>query len=256
MPPILTAPLRPKRPDTRRATLALVCGRFTQSDPDRIAREFSVTGEAPRLGVGPRFNIAPTQPVAVVRAGELARHRRLDLLRWGLIPSWAKDPSIGTRMINARMESLSEKTAFKEALRLRRCLVIADGFYEWQKQGRTKQPFYIRRGDDALLAMAGLWDRWMSPDGEIIETFTVITKPSVPPVTEIHDRMPAILREPHHETWLDPRLREAEPLAELLRDASPPLVAVPVSTLVNKPANDGPGCIAPVAVVRGLFDPA
>jgi putative SOS response-associated peptidase YedK len=231
-----------------------VCGRFTQTDPDRIAREFSVTGEAPRVGLRPRYNVAPTQLAGVVRIVQPKKGRELGALRWGLIPSWAREPSIGARMINARVETLAEKPAFRDALRLRRCLVVADGFYEWQAQGRTKQPFCISRSDGGLLAMAGLWERWTSPDGEIIETFAVVTKPAVPPVAAIHDRMPAILSGAHHDAWLDPDLRAAEALLELLAAPSPPLMTVPVSTLVNKPANDGPECIAPVAVVRGLFD--
>lgn len=231
-----------------------VCGRFTQSDPERIVQEFSIVGEPPRLGVAPRYNVAPTQPVAVVRMLGPKNERTLDMLRWGLIPVWAKDPSIGNRMINARMETLADKAAFRDALRLRRCLVVADGFYEWRREGRAKQPFYIRRKDGALLAMAGLWERWTSGDGEIIETFTVVTKPSAPPVTEIHDRMPAILAETHHAAWLDTELSKNEALFELLAAPSPPLVTVPVSTFVNKPANDGPECIEPIAIVGGLFD--
>lgn len=231
-----------------------MCGRFVQTDPDRIAREFSVTGQVPRLAVGGRYNVAPTQPVAVVRLQETMKGRRLDSLRWGLIPAWAADPSIGNRMINARMETLSEKRAFRDAFRFRRCLVVADGFYEWQRQGRAKQPFYIRRIDGALLAMAGLWDRWTSSDGEIIETFTIVTKPSVPPVTAIHDRMPAILAEASHEAWLDVELRSADTLLALLAGPSPPLMAVPVDTRVNKPANDGPECIEPVPAALTLFD--
>lgn len=231
-----------------------MCGRFTQTDPARIVSEFSITAERPKIGGGPRYNVAPTQIVGVVRRLDRRKGRALDLLRWGLIPSWAKDPSVGSRMINARVETLAEKPAFREAFKLRRCLVVADGFYEWQAQGRAKQPFYIRRGDGALLAMAGLWERWASPDGEIIETFAVVTKPSVPPVAAIHDRMPAILPDVHHDAWLDPDLQQAEALFELLAAPSPPLVTVPVSTLVNKPANDGPECIAPVPIVRGLFD--
>jgi putative SOS response-associated peptidase YedK len=232
-----------------------VCGRFTQSDPERIVEEFSVVGEPPRLTLAPaRFNVAPTQPVSVIRVSGPHQERRMEPLRWGLIPSWAKDPSVGNRMINARVETLAEKPAFRDALRLRRCLVVADGFYEWRREGRAKQPFYITRSDGSLLAMAGLWDRWMSPDGELIESFTVVTKPAVPPVSEIHDRMPAILAEAHHTPWLASETPKTEALLELLSAPSPPLVAVPVSTFVNKPANDGPECIAPVAVARGLFD--
>ena len=231
-----------------------MCGRFSQSDPERIMDEFSVTGQRPRFEARPGFNVAPTQPIAVLRALHPGKGRTLDALRWGLVPSWAKDPSVGIRMINARVETLAEKAAFRDALRLRRCLVVADGFYEWQKQGRTRQPFYIRRRDERLIAMAGLWEKWTSSDGEIIETFTIITKPSVPPVAEIHDRMPAILAEAHHDVWLDSGLEQTAPLFEMLGTPSLPLVAIPVSTLVNRPANDGPECITPVTIPGGLFD--
>jgi putative SOS response-associated peptidase YedK len=230
-----------------------VCGRVTQTDPSRVVREMSITGEIPDLGVEPRFNIAPTQLVPVVRLSG-REGRRLDLLRWGLVPSWAKDPAIGNKLINARVESAAEKPAFRAAFDARRCLVVVDGFYEWQRQGRTKQPFHLRSKNGELLAMAGLWDRWTSPDGEIVETFTIVTKPAEEIVKDIHDRMPAILSREHQDEWLDPGRREPTSLRGLLSMPSPHLVAIPVGTRVNKADYDAPDCIEPVQVQRGLFD--
>jgi putative SOS response-associated peptidase YedK len=230
-----------------------VCGRVTQTDPSRVVREMSITGEIPDLGSEPRFNIAPTQLVPVVRVSG-REGRRLDLLRWGLVPSWAKDPAIGNKLINARVESAAEKPAFRDAFDARRCLVVVDGFYEWQRQGRTKQPFHLRSKNGELLVMAGLWDRWMSPDGEIVETFTIVTKPAEEIVKDIHDRMPAILSREHQDEWLDPGRREPTSLRGLLSMPSPQLVAIPVGTRVNKADYDAPDCIEPVQVQRGLFD--
>jgi putative SOS response-associated peptidase YedK len=227
-----------------------VCGRVTQTDPGRIVEALGITGEVPDLGP-PRYNVAPSEPVPVVRLRE-AGGRRLDLLRWGLVPAWAKDPSIGSRLINARIETLTEKPAFREAFERRRCLVVADGFYEWQRQGKTKQPFHVRSASGDLLVMAGIWDRWMTPDGEIIETFSIITKPAEGLIAKIHDRMPAIVDREHFADWLDPE-RAPEPLRALLAAPSPALETIPVSTLVNKPGNDGPECLEPVVEQPTLF---
>lgn len=238
----------------RPTTLSLVCGRFVQSDPSRIALEFGIAAEPPGLIATPRYNIAPTQEVGVVRILEAAKGRQIDLLRWGLVPSGARDPSVGNRMINARVETLEERPAFRDALRRRRCLVIADGFYEWKREGRAKQPYFVRRVDGNLTALAGLWGRWLSADGEVLDTFTLVTKPSEAPIAEIHDRMPAVLGESAHDAWLAPDESDPAPLVELLLAQSPALVAVPVSTRVNKPANDDAGLIEPIDVPRGLFD--
>lgn len=230
-----------------------MCGRVTQTDPSRVVRELSITGKVPVLGE-PRFNIAPSELVPVVRVFSQSEGRRLDLLRWGLVPSWAKDASIGNKLINARVESAAEKPAFRDAFNARRCLVVVDGFYEWQRQGRTKQPFHIKSRSGELLVMAGLWDRWMSPDGEIVETFTIVTKPSEERVKDIHDRMPAILSKENQNEWLAPGLREPSSLRGLLANPSPSLVATPVGTKVNKADYDAPDCIEPVQVQPGLFD--
>ena len=226
---------------------------MTQIDPARVVAEFSVTGKPARLPALPRYNVAPTQRVAVVRILAVSEGRRVDALVWGLVPSWARDARDGARMINARVETLATKPAFREAARARRCLVVAEGFYEWERRGRERQPYYVRRLDGGLLAMAGLWEVWTSPDGEVLETCAIVTKPAAAPLARIHDRMPAILGEVDHAAWLDPD-RKAPPTALILAP-SPELELAPVSTLVNKPANDGPGCIERVAITPGLFDP-
>ncbi len=232
-----------------------MCGRFSQADPARLHREFSITGVPARLDVRPRYNVAPSDIVPVVRVLSATEGRRIDLLRWGLVPSWSRESSIAHQLINARMETLAERNTFRDPFRERRCLVVVDGFYEWQRREKGKQPYYVTRVDRALLAMAGLWDRWMSHDGEIVETFTVVTKPSVAPVAELHSRMPAILSEPSYDEWLAPGPRDPGTLSRLLAATSPELVAVPVSSWVNKPGHDGPACIEPIALARGLFDP-
>ena len=230
-----------------------MCGRVTQTDPSRVVRELSITGQIPVLDMEPRFNIAPSERVPVVRVFSGREGRRLHLLRWGLVPSFARDLSIGNKLINARIESAAEKPAFRGAFNARRCLVVVDGFYEWQRTGRTKQPFHLRSESGELLSMAGLWDRWTSPDGEIVETFAIVTKPSEDRVKDIHDRMPAILSREHHDEWLDPARRDPAALRELLSNRSPSLVATPVGTRVNKPGYDAPDCIERVPVQPGLF---
>ena len=201
----------------------------------------------------PRFNIAPSQPVPVVRLApqQPQPQRELVWLRWGLIPSWAKDPAIGTRMINARAETVAEKPAYRAALRRRRCLVAADGFYEWQRTGKGKQPYFIRMRDDRPFALAGLWEAWEGPDHSSIESCTLLTTEPNELLRPIHDRMPVILPADDYQRWLDPAAEEPERLAPLLRPyPGGEMTADPVSTFVNSPANEGPKCIAPEP---GLF---
>jgi putative SOS response-associated peptidase YedK len=222
-----------------------VCGRFTLFEPDRVlAREFGVSGFPPQ---SPRYNIAPSQPVAAVRAIPAGSGRELVLLRWGLIPSWAKDPGIGNRLINARAETAPEKPSFRNAFKRRRCLVPADGFYEWQRQERRKQPHYVRMRDGRLFAFAGLWDRWESPDGDVVETCTILTTAGNAVLAPIHDRMPVILPPGEYARWLDPSLQEPDSLASLLVPFPPEeMIAFPVSPRVNAPTLDDEGCIAPL----------
>lgn len=244
-----------------------MCGRFTLTTPtDELAEYFRILeGGMPsaRGRLVPRYNIAPTQPVACVR--QALSERELVEMRWGLIPYWAKDPAIGNRMINARAESVAEKPAYKEAFRQRRCLVVADGFYEWQKQEGGKQPHYIYLKDHRPFAFAGLWERWKPRDNQL-EKIAGPDKPEVPLTGDgrvescaflttrpnellepIHDRMPLILPEQHWEAWLDPELDDIEALEELLVPyPAAEMAAHPVSTHVNKPAHDDPACIEPL----------
>jgi putative SOS response-associated peptidase YedK len=219
-----------------------MCGRFTLAVPAAdIADFFEVDA---RLNLPPRYNIAPTQQAPVVRTKEDGRE--LALLRWGLVPAWAKDPAIGNRMINARAESVAEKPAFRAAFKARRCLVPADGFYEWQKAGKGKQPFYIRRKDRAPFAFAGLWERWRDrAEGETLETFTIITTEPNSLMAPIHNRMPVIIPEEAYEQWLDPEERGDPDL--LVPYPEEELTAYPISTWVNSPAHDDARCIEAVS---------
>ncbi|MGD8725986.1 MAG: SOS response-associated peptidase, partial [Gemmatimonadales bacterium] len=166
---------------------------------------------------------------------------------WGLIPSWAKDPTIGNRMINARAETVATKPAFEGAFKHRRCLIPADGFYEWQKTGSRKQPYYIGRRDGSVFAFAGLWERWADEGHDPIETFTIITTTPNDLLAPIHDRMPVILPTDRYDEWLDPANTETEALQSLLGPApAADLTATPVSTYVNSPHNEGPECVRPL----------
>ncbi len=230
-----------------------MCGRFAQAaKPEVIAELFGL----PRTAVPsyrPRYNLAPTQPALVLRRHPMTHEKELTFLLWGLIPSWAKDPSIGNRLINARAESLAEKPAFRAAFRRRRCLVPADGFYEWKKTGDGKQPYFITRKDGKPMALAGLWERWQSPDGSVIESFTLITTEPNELVRKLHNRMPAILPEDAFDLWLDP-FADLKTVQKLLQTPYPAarLTAWPVSALVNNPAHDDPGLIEPLPQ---LFSP-
>lgn len=195
--------------------------------------------------VAPRYNIAPTQSVAVVRE-RVQGARELVLLYWGLIPSWSRDRAMGARMINARAETLAEKPAFRGAFRARRCLVVADGFYEWQKLGDRKRPHHIRMADGRPFAFAGLWERWEGAGGEAVESCAIVTTTPNRLLAPIHDRMPAIVEPGLYAAWLDPRQHDADALAGILRPyAAEDLIVTPVSQRVNNPANDGPECVRP-----------
>ena len=192
----------------------------------------------------PRYNVAPTQTVIVVN-DDGSRH--LTEMRWRLIPSWAKDPVIGNRMINARGETVATKPAFRAALRRRRCLIPADGFYEWQQQGRRKQPVYITLKTREPFSFAGLCESWTSPDGEEIKTCTIITTEANALLKPIHDRMPVILTKEAERVWLDPAIQDTERLLSLLVPyPAEEMEAYPVSTRVNNPRSDGPESIEPL----------
>ncbi|HBL27088.1 MAG TPA: hypothetical protein DD490_09665 [Acidobacteria bacterium] len=224
-----------------------MCGRYTlSSTSDEIAILFDLS-EVPSLP--PRFNIAPTQEAAVVRVVEPGAPRHLDFLRWGLVPYWAEDPGIGNRMINARAETVADKPAFRSSFRKQRCLIATDGFYEWKKEGKLKQPYHIRRQDRRPFAFAGLWARWKPRDGsgEVLETFTILTTEANELIRPLHDRMPVIVEPSRFGLWLDPTLDDRSRLQELLvpYDGSQ-METVPVSRAVNSPAHDAPDCLAPL----------
>ena len=222
-----------------------MCGRFTQAAPGAVVAEVFALPEAPELA--PRYNIAPTQEVAAVRAGA-AGGRELVALHWGLIPAWANDRTMAARMINARAETLAAKPAFRSALRARRCLVVADGFYEWRKVGAGKRPYFIGLASARPFGFAGLWERWAGAGGDAVESCTIVTTVANELVAPIHDRMPVILEPAEFALWLDPALRDPEALQALLRPrAAAGMVAYPVSELVNSPRNDVPECRAPLA---------
>ena len=220
-----------------------MCGRFALTSPPRRLQERFALAAAPE-GLEPRWNIAPSQEVLVIPN---RTQRLLRPARWGLIPHWASDTAIGHRMINARAETLAARPAFRDALARRRCAIPADGFYEWQRRGRARQPFHLRRRDGQPLAFAGLWDVWRTPAGERVASCTIVTVPANDLVAPIHDRMPAILDGAALDAWLDPRERVPADLAPLLAPCAVDwLEAWPVSSYVNATDHDGPECIAAI----------
>ncbi len=237
-----------------------MCGRFTlASDAEALHQTFFDFGMP--LDLSPRYNIAPTQDVAVIAntlpdTGEHPETGQVEFFHWGLIPSWAKDPKIGNRMINARSETLSEKPSFRNAYKRRRCLILADGYYEWKQipGDRNKQPVYIRLKSQQPFALAGLWEVWQA-DGmdEPLRSCTIITCPPNAFLEEIHHRMPVILPQNAYAEWLVPDERSSDVLQPLLvpyTDAE--MEAYPVSRFVNRPTNDSPECIAPFEVSQFL----
>ncbi len=226
-----------------------MCGRFALIAPgDSLAEQFLLTS-VPTLA--PRYNIAPTQAVTAVRLSPHSQEQELTLFRWGLIPSWAKDMKFGARMINARAETVAEKPAFRAAFKRRRCLIPADGFYEWQKLGNKKQPMYIHARDGKLFALAGLWETWHSADGSLIESCTILTTTPNELMAPIHARMPVIIEPEDYGVWLDPGFHPDDAQHTLLRHLLRPypaekMDAHPVTTHVNNPRNDDRRCILPL----------
>jgi putative SOS response-associated peptidase YedK len=219
-----------------------MCGRFTLRAPASVvAAQFGLFEMAP---FAPRFNVAPTQSVAVVRCLAGEPERELAWLRWGLIPPWAKDAGVGNRMINARAETAAEKPSYRAAFRRRRCLVAADGFYEWQRTGKRKQPYFIRMEDDRPFAFAGLWETWEGAGEGPVQSCTLLTTEPNALVAPIHNRMPVILAEDDYARWLDPSIEEPVALAPLLRSfPAEGMVAFAVSSYVNSPSRDDARCI-------------
>jgi putative SOS response-associated peptidase YedK len=220
-----------------------MCGRYTLRTPvDSVVEAFEI--EEYPSSITPNYNIAPTQEVAAVV--EEDEKRKLEMLHWGLIPSWAKDPSIGNKMINARAETIAEKPSFRRAFKVRRCLILADGFYEWKKTDGGKQPYHVKMEDGSLFAFAGLWETWQN--GEEIRSCTIITTDANDLMSDIHHRMPVILHPEDYAMWLDHDFEEKEVLTTLLKPYPADVMeAYPVSRRVNKPSNNEPSVLEPAS---------
>ena len=213
-----------------------MCGRFSnRSSAEKIKKEFKVEAVP---SIETRYNIAPTQKILGI--SQESNERAAVLFKWGLVPSWAKDASMGPRLINARSETVTEKPAFRDSFKRRRCIIPADGYYEWQKTGGRKQPYYFIMRDEHPFGVAGLWDRWKSPEGEVIETCTILTTEANEMAGEIHDRMPVILHLDDYSLWLDHDTRKLEMVEDLLRPyPADEMASYPVSTLINSPRSQG-----------------
>ena len=219
-----------------------MCGRYVIKTPPALMRQAFGYGEQPNFP--PRYNVAPTQPIPVVRLVD--GRRSFALLRWGLIPSWVKDPRGFSLLINARAESVLEKPAFRNAMRRRRCLIPADGFYEWKRDGERKRPHVAR--PKGLVAFAGLWEPWMGPNGEELDTACIVTTAANRTLRSLHDRMPAVIPPEAFDLWLDCANVEAETAAALLVPAPEDLFeAYEISTAVNRTANDSVDLMEPLA---------
>jgi putative SOS response-associated peptidase YedK len=225
-----------------------MCGRFTLRTPATVIAAHFGLFEVPPFS--PRFNIAPSQPVPVVRLrteGQAPPQREWTWLHWGLIPRWAKNVSVGNQMINARAETVAEKPAYRAAFRRHRCLVAADGFYEWRQSGPRKQPYYLSMHDHRPFAFVGLWGHWTGPNLSTIESCAILTTEANAVLRPLHDRMPVILAPEEYARWLDTNVQEAGELTRLL-DPYPAdeMSAYAVDPRVNSPSHDDPSCIAPL----------
>lgn len=227
-----------------------MCGRYRLSRRKQVLEEH-FAADWDDLDWKPRYNIAPTQFVPAVRQNPRSTNREISLIRWGLVPSWAKDSSKAASMINARSETAASKPAFSDALKFRRCLIPADGFYEWQRVGNAKQSycFEVERGE--LFAFAGLWETWNDPNGKALETCSILTTTPNALTARIHDRMPVILDPQCYDLWLDPGTTDTTVISEFLKPFDARLMrCFPVSSRVNQPANDDSECSAPVEVTQ------
>jgi putative SOS response-associated peptidase YedK len=222
-----------------------MCGRYRLSRRKQIIEEHfdAVSGEEDWT---PRYNISPTQPVPVIRQHRREPRQELSLLRWGLIPSWAKDASGAARMINARSETAATQPAFRDALKFRRCLIPADGFYEWKKSGKLRQPYCFEVRDGELFAFAGIWEKWNDPSGGALETCSILTTTPNAVTAPVHDRMPVVLDPDAYDLWLDPGMKDVAAVSDLLKPYDARLMrSYPVSARINHVANDDEECSAP-----------
>ncbi len=228
-----------------------MCGRITQAvSPLALATDMFCDNPEELLSLLlPRYNICPTQDVAAIVPNPRADSNSLKMLSWGLIPPWSHDPAAGAKMFNARSETVDQKPAFREAFASRRCLIPVDGFYEWRKEGKTRQPIYFCRRDRSALALAGLWERWEYPANEVVESCSILTTRANLLMKPIHHRMPVIVGRADWKLWLDVAEARSDRLRELLNPAdNTELIAFPVSQAVNNTNNDGPDLVEPVAV--------
>jgi putative SOS response-associated peptidase YedK len=227
-----------------------MCGRYRLTAKERYLRDhFGLDGDP---AWPPRWNIAPTQPVATIRQHPSEPGRIFGVMRWGLVPYWAKDQSFGLKTINAMSETAPEKPAFRDALKRHRCLIPADGFYEWKKTGpKEKQAYNFGLASGSVFAFAGLWDRWRDEKNNVLETCTILTTKPNPLVAEVHDRMPAILDPDDYERWLDPGITNSETVLDCLKPFDARLMRkYPVSPRVNRPENDDEECAREVPIIE------
>jgi putative SOS response-associated peptidase YedK len=219
-----------------------MCGRFvTNIPPEELVKIFGLI-ETPK--VEPRYNVAPTQNVGVIRSGDDTCHNRLDFLKWGFVPSWSKDLSYGSHLINARSETVAEKPTFRHAIKYRRCIVPTSGFYEWDHIGGKKQPYYIQLADRSPMCLAGVWESWKAPDSSELETFAILTTSANKLVESIHDRMPVILYPDTFNLWLGHNMHDPEQLQPLYQPfPASEMTAYKVPNLVNNPRFDSAACI-------------
>ncbi|VXD24229.1 conserved hypothetical protein [Planktothrix serta PCC 8927] len=224
-----------------------MCGRFSLTcSGTAIAQTFNLSSIPEFI---PQYNIAPAQKISTIRYNLEQQEQQFQPMRWGLIPHWSKDEKIGYKLINARVETVTEKPAFRQAIRSQRCLILADGFYEWQHQGKIKQPYYFQLKDHQLFGFAGLWERWKHPNGEDIFSCTILTQAASEIVRPVHERMPIILSTSVYSQWLDPTLKDSETILSLV-EQNPDLIVYPVSANVNRTNYNQPDCIQPILEVE------
>ena len=227
-----------------------MCGRYRLTKRKQLVEEHFDTVDGVEEWI-PRYNVAPTQPVPIIRQNPKEARRELSLVRWGLVPRWAKDLSGAASMINARAETAATKPAFRDALKLHRCLIPADAFYEWKRNGKEKQPYCFEVNDGQLFAFAGIWERWKDPGGQTLETCSILTTTPNVVTAAVHERMPVILDPDNYDLWLDPGMKDTSAACEMLKPYDARLMrSFPVSNRVNSAFNDDEGCSTPIKLVR------